>query len=112
MSEEYEFVIERLVSIYGKIPTWWYAYRNIRECFMGTVEAAIKTERERCAALEAENARLREALEAVEWFESNDGYRTVYVCPWCDEPEEFGHTADCKRQAALTDTAPREADVF
>ena len=49
--------------------------------------------------LEADNARLRAALEAVEWIE--DCCRIGQYCPWCRRHRASGHTPDCLRQAAL-----------
>jgi len=46
-----------------------------------------------------EIARLRAALEAVEWvFEEY-----AASCPWCErvESEHHGHATDCERQLAL-----------
>lgn len=46
-----------------------------------------------------ENARLRKALEQVEWVKDCEGGRT---CPWCEFDEYEGHNAHaCKRQVAL-----------
>ena len=45
-------------------------------------------------------ARLRAALEAVEWVDQ--------ACPWCDGyKHEDGHASNCARQAALN---PREGE--
>ncbi len=56
----------------------------------------------RIAELEAENAKLRAALEKVEWVSGWDveGRKAVY-CPWCNRIKGFGHTLDCARQSAL-----------
>lgn len=48
-------------------------------------------------AAEAGLKRLREALEAVEWFKHDND---ALSCPWCRSwPPE--HRPDCQRQAAL-----------
>ena len=63
----------------------------------------------RCEWLEADSARLRTALEAVEWI--NDDQASY--CPWCLGRNQWqsdavhrrfpmGHAPDCQRQAALT----------
>lgn len=44
----------------------------------------------------AEIARLRAALEAVEW--SRTGWQ---CCPWCNSWPTHGHKEDCPRQKAL-----------
>jgi len=60
-------------------------------------------------------AQLREALEAMEWVEgayagSMPGYKYYgTLCPWCHQPPTAGHSSDCVRQAALSDTALEEA---
>jgi hypothetical protein len=49
--------------------------------------------------LNAENARLRATLEAVEWVVvEGAGFK---ACPWCEMTVEQGHRADCARQIAL-----------
>jgi len=51
--------------------------------------------RAQLAARDAEIARLREVIEAVEW-----GYDSY--CPWCGYPEAGkSHAPDCPRQLAL-----------
>lgn len=47
-------------------------------------------------AVEAENARLRAVVEALEWI----GRRIPY-CPWCLCSKADGHSPACARQAAL-----------
>ena len=59
------------------------------------------TSDDRIAALEAENARLRAALERVEWVE-HDGW---HLCAWCGSEDWEGHAPDCAWQAALAQTA-------
>ena len=44
-------------------------------------------------------ARLREALEAVEWWENEE----FNWCPWCHSAQRYGHLESCVRQAALSD---------
>jgi len=51
--------------------------------------------------LEAENARLRGALNHVEWACTPSPAVCVPFCPWCGTIEEEGHRFDCMRQAAL-----------
>jgi hypothetical protein len=55
------------------------------------------------AAAQAENARLRAALESVEWVQSPSEIEDDY-CPWClsDKPD---HTDTCLRQSALHPSA-------
>jgi hypothetical protein len=48
----------------------------------------------RILELQAENERLRAALEAVEWAIES-------VCPWCEQYEWVGHAKNCARQLAL-----------
>jgi len=57
--------------------------------------------------LQAENARVRGALEMVEWVEGDEplersGGMNEAVCPWCDVAYPK-HAPDCQRQAALED---------
>ena len=54
--------------------------------------------------LEAENARLRGALNHVEWACTPSPAVCVPFCPWCGTTEADGHRADCMRQAALEPT--------
>lgn len=50
--------------------------------------------------LQSEVARLRAALEAVEFVSDDDGRREI--CPWCKAAYGWcGHRPDCKRQIAL-----------
>jgi hypothetical protein len=49
-------------------------------------------------ALMSEVARLRAALEAVEWVADDAGFR---FCPWCESSEQSGHFFDCQRQRTL-----------
>ena len=57
-------------------------------------------ERATVRRLRAENDRLREALEAVEWV--NDGGTECWIdCPWCGGWVSKGHASNCQRQAAL-----------
>ena len=48
--------------------------------------------------LRAENARLRTALLAVEWVDSESLYP---YCAWCSCRSDNGHASDCARQIAL-----------
>ena len=56
-----------------------------------SVRTAIRT-------VMAENAKLRAALEQVEWVPDSQGW---IVCAWCDNFQEHGHKPDCVRQSAL-----------
>jgi hypothetical protein len=49
--------------------------------------------------LEAENAKLRSALEQVEWVGEACG--VFGECPWCLNDRLEGHKLDCARQSAL-----------
>lgn len=49
----------------------------------------------------AEVARLREALNRVEWTAPPFPAVCMPFCPWCGTTEEEGHRFDCMRQAAL-----------
>lgn len=62
--------------------------------------------------LEAENIRLRAALEAVEWLwigQQDQNHPTDLICPWCKEKKP-GHASDCARQAALSPEQPAAAE--
>jgi cell division protein FtsB len=48
--------------------------------------------------LKAEAAKLRAALEAIEWICFSDD---KWICPWCSALDRVGHHADCARQVAL-----------
>jgi hypothetical protein len=56
------------------------------------------------AALRATVARLRAALETVEWDTSGIGDRAWDMCPWCGNYRSAGHRADCQRQVALKES--------
>jgi histidinol-phosphate/aromatic aminotransferase/cobyric acid decarboxylase-like protein len=47
--------------------------------------------------MQAENARLREELKALEWFEG----KSEYYCLRCGATRKNGHHADCSLQLAL-----------
>ncbi len=61
---------------------------------------AIKNQWDVDAALRADNAKLRAALEAVEWITDPDHHDET-LCPWCGSFEDDDHRPDCQRQAAL-----------
>jgi len=48
---------------------------------------------------DGEIARLRAALEAVDWVWSH--HWGDWECPWCGEVKAVGHAANCQRQTAL-----------
>ena len=52
----------------------------------------------RITDLQAEVARLRTALLAVEWVDSESLYP---YCAWCSCRSDNGHASDCARQIAL-----------
>lgn len=54
--------------------------------------------RERIAALEADLAAARAALEAVEWIVADSNWEW---CAFCHATREDGHKPDCPRQVAL-----------
>jgi hypothetical protein len=56
----------------------------------------------RVLELQAENEKLRAALEAVEWVDHSPHDAQ---CPWCDQPPFDGHAPDCQRQQALAGEA-------
>lgn len=62
--------------------------------YKADTERQIETERRMA---EAENAKLRAALEAVEWVH----YGSLFRCPWCKRYEVEGHADNCARQVAL-----------
>jgi len=64
----------------------------------------------RIAELEADNAKLRAALEMVEWVSDGEGWSR---CPWCLRYEEYGdgHEDNCVRQALLTTGEPAESEA-
>jgi hypothetical protein len=72
-------------------------------------------------ALKTENAKLRAALQQVEWVwtgTSKQGDRTELICPWCkNAPDSIGveysrrgHKPDCLRQAALSPNTQQEGE--
>jgi hypothetical protein len=66
----------------------------------------------RIVGLEAENAKLRQALEMVEWKPwckvHGDGEDE---CLWCYGFRSEGHKPDCARQLALTPTGAGEGEA-
>jgi hypothetical protein len=67
-------------------------------CGWGTTEP-VGPLYDRLKRAEAEVARLRETLAAVEWVDavSTEGV----LCPWCLSWREHGHALECVRQVAL-----------
>lgn len=71
---------------------------------------------------EADAARLRAALEAVEWLwigQQDQNHPTDLICPWCKQRQGHpwckeiptqGHAPDCARQAALRAEQPAESE--
>ena len=64
---------------------------------LSSVWHALKIDNERLAD---QCARLRAALEAVEWG-GDDDFGSDPVCLWCKENRDTGHDPYCQRQAAL-----------
>ena len=64
---------------------------------LSSVWHALKIDNERLAD---QCARLRAALEAVEWG-GDDDFGSDPVCLWCKENRNTGHDPYCQRQAAL-----------
>jgi len=58
---------------------------------------AIMAQQDTIKELQAVNAELLAALEAVEFVEGKDLIR----CPWCEGRWLWGHAPDCQRQAAI-----------
>ena len=62
---------------------------------------------ERVTKLAAENAKLREALGAVEWVENAEEFTDESKwCPRCKMFERHGHDEDCQLDAALAQPSP------
>ena len=62
------------------------------------IKAADDVYHEQKAAI----ARLREALDAVEWAVLvNKPHTAYYICPCCCRRKTQGHAPDCQLQAAL-----------
>jgi hypothetical protein len=57
----------------------------------------------RIAELEADHAKMRAALEMVEW-------NGMMQCPWCLSVKSYGHKPNCVRQAALADEMRAELE--
>jgi len=57
---------------------------------------------QRISELEAENASLREAVEAVEWIAHDVRSGSPLICAWCGRPKGHGHAPNCQRQTALS----------
>jgi hypothetical protein len=80
--------------------------RRVGETIGSIVESHIQyaakadARAEAAEALKAENAKLRAALEQVEWVYKSH-VRDNSTCPWCDGDPNDGHKPDCVRQAAL-----------
>ena len=80
--------------------------------------ADVEHEHELCQTLTVELlayrervARLREALEAVEWRRIEGVHGIFNECPWCEWVDVDGHADDCQRQSALsTPAAIREQE--
>jgi hypothetical protein len=69
---------------------------------LDTAQAQALLVGEEIATLQAEVARLRAALEAVEWACEGYDHDEIGFCPWCGWRENaHRHRADCQRQLAL-----------
>lgn len=81
-AEEYREKIEQLETDKANYhDKWWNALEKLR-------------------AAEQENARLREVLAWVEWFEHHES-RVDLKCPFCFAYQYEGHESDCRLVAAL-----------
>lgn len=68
--------------------------------------------RQRLQLAEADNAALREALQSIEWIQTQEGgdYRmALFNCPSCDAESGDGHEPDCKLHEALSAGHPGAA---
>lgn len=63
-------------------------------------EATLAAATKRAESAEQENARLREVLAWVEWFEHHES-RVDLKCPFCFAYQYEGHESDCRLVAAL-----------
>src|SRR5262245_9790266 len=68
-------------------------------------KAAMDIARPLVEKAEADAARLRAALEIVEWISRY----SILHCPWCGGHMKDGHRPDCARQAALSPQPSAEA---
>lgn len=72
--------------------------RHETEADLEATREGLETAMKRIAALEADLAAARAALEAVEWIYDGLWHR----CPWCKGYKvREGHAPNCKRQSAL-----------
>lgn len=55
-----------------------------------------------------ENARLRAALEQVQWIGQIERHYDHGQCPWCQAFENHGHADNCARQLAINPAAAGE----
>lgn len=53
--------------------------------------------------LKRSNARLRSALEMMQWIETVHNCRPVWVCPVCEAFKKGGHFSSCPIKLALED---------
>ena len=67
----------------------------VRERLSGVIKQVQKRK-----TAEAENVRLREAINHVEWTSPPYPAVTVPFCPWCGTTEADGHRMDCMRPDA------------
>ena len=80
--------------------TTFYDYHEL-EMQLVKLQAIINDQGRAIENGSADNARLRAALEAVEWVRYG---ASGYICPWCKTITGFyneTHKPDCQRQIAL-----------
>ncbi|MHC4413617.1 MAG: hypothetical protein ACYSW6_11735 [Planctomycetota bacterium] len=83
--------------------------RSQQEEFVATIDSDEKFKAWLLVALEelcsaqADNSRLRDALEAVEWITVWDDLdqKSIKECPSCLEREQDGHNITCRTEQAL-----------
>lgn len=99
----YEIETGKLIAVYEGLDVH-YEVERLREVERKALEQSEYIQKHgltewEMALKNAEIARLRGALEAVEWVQ--DTGNGDYYCPWCDNNKLVGHHADCQRQTAL-----------
>ena len=76
----------------------WFHRGEIAEGQLIIANICIEQLRRWLKKANTENARLRSALEAVEWITRPSGFA---VCAWCGHNKKRGHHSECQRQVAL-----------